>query len=86
MIQLSRTRNGYRTLAAALEEAEGDLFHGLRNIHQLAVSTAAVTGALSCGAGDRMENERTYLDLVLVIVESISMRRCKSVRDRCRVG
>ena len=30
-------------------------------VHQLVVSTAAAARALSCGTGDRMENERAYL-------------------------
>ena len=34
MAQLSRTRNSYRTSAAAFDEAENDLNHGLRNLHQ----------------------------------------------------
>ena len=59
-VELKRTRNGHRTLATAIDEAEGGLNHGVRNLHQLVVSTAAATGAPSCGTGYRVENERTY--------------------------
>ena len=47
---------------AAFDEAEVDLNHGLRNFHQLVRSTATATAALWCGSGDRVENERKYLD------------------------
>ena len=32
-------------------------------------STAAATRALSCGTGDRMENERTYLDAASALLD-----------------
>ena len=51
MARLHRTRNGDRALAAAFDEAENDVNHGLRTLHQLVESTAGAAGALSCGIG-----------------------------------
>ena len=48
MIQLCSARNERRRLAAALDEAEIDLHHGLRKVEP----TAAATSALSCATGD----------------------------------
>ena len=61
MAQPGSTRNGDGALAAVFDEAENDLNDSLRNLHQVAESTAAALVALSCGTGDRMDNVRTSL-------------------------
>ena len=59
--QLIGTRSACRTLAKSFDEAMAELNEGVREIHQLVASTAAATGALSCGTGNRLDNEVTYL-------------------------
>ena len=71
VIQLCKGRNGYRRLAATCE-AENDLNHGLRHLHNSVGSIAAATSALSCGTGDRMGNEKTYLDVVLQMLGCVT--------------
>ena len=67
MAALSRTKNTNRTLATSFDEAELDLNEGLRKIRRLVAAMASATGALSCGTGGRMDNERKYREEALQI-------------------
>ena len=55
----------------AFVDAEADFNEVLHQIHQVVASTAAATSAVSCGTGDGIENERSYLDMALQILELI---------------
>ena len=52
-------------------EAESDFNQRSRNFHQLVLSTRAATGALSCGTGDRAENDRICLEMAMAILDRI---------------
>ena len=65
------TRDGYRSQTAMFDEAESGLNHGLWNLHQLVLSSAAATGALSCGTRHKPENERTHMDMALAILDRV---------------
>ena len=71
MAALSHTTNAYRMLATSFHEAEVDLNQGLQNFRQLVSSIAMATGALSCGTTDGAENEKSYLEMNLDILDRI---------------
>ena len=66
---LRHTRHTYCKWATSFDEAELDLNEGLHKLHQLVAATVSATGALSCGTGNRMENEHKCLEKAMRILD-----------------
>ena len=61
-----------RNVAEVYDKVEGDMSAELVELKSTAGATAAATLALSCGTGDRTENEKAYLDESLTSLRTVA--------------